>query len=122
MDRPIDGSKVIDVDRGGRITWHGPGQLVGYPIIALRERFNVVGFVRSLESAIIDSCAEFGLDAIRIKGKSGVWVDAEPARKVAAIGIRVASGVLVRPDRSVWNSRCQSDHAFCGNKKANNHL
>jgi lipoyl(octanoyl) transferase len=93
MDRPIDGSKVIDVDRGGRITWHGPGQLVGYPIIPLRERFNVVGFVRSLETAIIESCAEFGLDAIRIKGKSGVWVDAEPTRKVAAIGIRVASGV-----------------------------
>lgn len=93
MDRPIDGSKVIDVDRGGRITWHGPGQLVGYPIVPLRERYNVVGFVRALEAGLIATCAEFGLATSRIKGKSGVWVMAETPRKVAAIGIRVAKGV-----------------------------
>ncbi len=93
MDRPIDGSKVIDVDRGGRITWHGPGQLVGYPIVPLRERYNVVGFVRALESGLIATCAEFGLTTERIKGKSGVWVMAQTPRKVAAIGIRVAKGV-----------------------------
>lgn len=93
MDRPIDGSRVIDVDRGGRITWHGPGQLVGYPIVPLRERYNVVGFVRALEAGLIATCAEFGLTAGRIKGKSGVWVLDETPRKVAAIGIRVAKGV-----------------------------
>jgi lipoyl(octanoyl) transferase len=93
LDRPIDGSKVIDVDRGGRITWHGPGQLVGYPIVPLRERYNVVGFVRALEAGLIATCAEFGLTVDRIKGKSGVWVLADTPRKVAAIGIRVAKGV-----------------------------
>ena len=93
MDRPIDGSKVIDVDRGGRITWHGPGQLVGYPIVPLRERYNVVGFVRALEAGLIATCAEFGLKTDRIKGKSGVWIIEETPRKVAAIGIRVAKGV-----------------------------
>ncbi|MBM3691345.1 MAG: lipoyl(octanoyl) transferase LipB [Actinobacteria bacterium] len=92
-DRPIDGSKVIDVDRGGRITWHGPGQLVGYPIVPLKERYNVVGFVRALESGLIATCAEFGLRVDRIKGKSGVWVMGPTPRKVAAIGIRVAKGV-----------------------------
>lgn len=92
-DRPIDGSKVIDVDRGGRITWHGPGQLVGYPIVPLKERYNVVGFVRALESGLIATCAEFGLKVDRIKGKSGVWVIDTSPRKVAAIGIRVAKGV-----------------------------
>lgn len=93
LDRPMDGSKVIDVDRGGRITWHGPGQLVGYPIVPLRERYNVVGFVRALEAGLIATCAEFGLNVDRIKGKSGVWVLADTPRKVAAIGIRVAKGV-----------------------------
>ncbi|MFM1906070.1 MAG: hypothetical protein RIT32_866 [Actinomycetota bacterium] len=93
MDRPIDDSRVIDVDRGGRITWHGPGQLVGYPIVPLRERYNVVGFVRALEAGLIATCAEFGLATDRIKGKSGVWVLNETPRKVAAIGIRVAKGV-----------------------------
>lgn len=92
-DRPIDGSKVIDVDRGGRITWHGPGQLVGYPIVPLKERYNVVGFVRALEAGLIETCAEFGLETNRIKGKSGVWVLDSTPRKVAAIGIRVAKGV-----------------------------
>lgn len=93
MDRPIDGSKVIDVDRGGRITWHGPGQIVGYPIVPLKERYNVVGFVRALETGLIETCAEFGLATDRIKGKSGVWVLDSTPRKVAAIGIRVAKGV-----------------------------
>ncbi len=110
MDRPIDGSKVIDVDRGGRITWHGPGQLVGYPIVPLRERYNVVGFVRALEAGLIATCAEFGLATSRIKGKSGVWVMAETPRKVAAIGIRAAKGVSMHgfalncnPDLSWFN-------------------
>ncbi len=93
LDRPIDGSKVIDVDRGGRITWHGPGQLVGYPIVPLRERYNVVGFVRAIEAGLIATCAEFGLKTDRIKGRSGVWVLADSPRKIAAIGIRVAKGV-----------------------------
>lgn len=110
LDRPIDGSKVIDVDRGGRITWHGPGQLVGYPIVPLRERYNVVGFVRALEAGLIATCAEFGLATDRIKGKSGVWVLDQTPRKIAAIGIRVAKGVSMHgfalncnPDLSWFN-------------------
>ena len=95
-DRPIDGTPVVDVDRGGKITWHGPGQLVGYPIIKLAEPYDVVAYVRRTERLLIDVCAEFGLATARIKGRSGVWVledDRGPARKVAAIGIRVARGV-----------------------------
>lgn len=99
-DRPLDGTPVVDVDRGGQITWHGPGQLVGYPIVRLpgaegRPR-DVVAFVRRIEQVLIDACAALGLAASRIKGRSGVWVPADrrgPDRKVAAIGIRVARGV-----------------------------
>ena len=97
-DRPIDGTPVIDVDRGGKITWHGPGQLVGYPIIRLPEPVDVVAYVRRVEQMLIDVCAEFGLDTVRVEGRSGVWVpqdDRGPARKVAAIGIRVARGVTL---------------------------
>ncbi|PRC44817.1 lipoate-protein ligase B [Mycobacterium sp. ITM-2017-0098] len=92
-ERPIDGTPVIDTDRGGKITWHGPGQLVGYPIIGLAEPLDVVNFVRRLEESLITVCADLGLPTGRVEGRSGVWVaadDLRPARKIAAIGIRVA--------------------------------
>ncbi|MFG1651973.1 lipoyl(octanoyl) transferase LipB [Micromonospora sp. NPDC049275] len=97
-DRPADGTPVVDVDRGGKITWHGPGQLVGYPILRLPDPVDVVAYVRRTEELLIDVCAEFGLAAGRVEGRSGVWVpedDRGPARKVAAIGIRVARGVTL---------------------------
>ena len=95
-ERPSSDTVVIDVDRGGKITWHGPGQLVGYPIIKLAKPTELVGFVREIESGLIATCHEFGIAAIRIKGRSGVWVeDAKGARKLAAIGIRVAQGVTM---------------------------
>ena len=96
FERPLDGSNVIEVDRGGRITWHGPGQLVGYPIIKLLEPTEVVGFVREIEGALINVCAELGVNAVRIEGRSGVWiVDSQGDRKIAAIGVRVARGVTM---------------------------
>ena len=96
LERPTDGTPVIDVDRGGRITWHGPGQLVGYPIIKLAKRNEVVGFVRQLEEALIKTIAEFGLSGTQISGKTGVWLkDESGERKVAAIGVRVAKGVTM---------------------------
>jgi len=96
FERPLDGSNVIDVDRGGRITWHGPGQLVGYPIIKLLEPTEVVGFVREIESALINVCSDLGVSAMRIEGRSGVWiVDSQGDRKIAAIGVRVAKGVTM---------------------------
>ena len=96
IERPINGERVIDVDRGGKITWHGPGQLVGYPIVRLKNPHELVGFVRTLESALIETCAYFGIESIRIAGRSGVWVkDEKGERKIAAIGIRVAQGVTM---------------------------
>jgi lipoyl(octanoyl) transferase len=96
FERPLDGSKVIEVDRGGRITWHGPGQLVGYPIVKLLEPTEVVGFVREIESALINVCLDLGISASRIEGRSGVWVvDSQGDRKIAAIGVRVAKGVTM---------------------------
>jgi len=96
FERPSDGTPVIDVDRGGRITWHGPGQLVGYPIVKLLKPTELVGFVRTLESALIEVCATFGITAQRVDGRSGVWIcDEKSERKIAAIGIRVASGVTM---------------------------
>lgn len=96
QDRPVDGSEVIDVDRGGRITWHGPGQLVGYPIVALPHRLDVVAYVRALESLLLSVCGSFDVTGTRIEGRSGVWVDTEgPPAKVAAIGVRVARGVTM---------------------------
>jgi lipoyl(octanoyl) transferase len=98
FDRPMDGTPVVDVDRGGKITWHGPGQLVGYPIVRLPDPIDVVAYVRRIEQMLIDSCAEVGLTTERIQGRSGVWVPADdrgPDRKVAAIGIRVARGVTL---------------------------
>jgi len=92
-ERPVDGTLVVDTDRGGKITWHGPGQLVGYPIIGLAEPLDVVNYVRRLEESLIMVCGNLGLDTGRIEGRSGVWVPGgagRPARKVAAIGVRVA--------------------------------
>ena len=97
-ERPIDGTPVVDVDRGGKITWHGPGQLVGYPIVRLPAPYDVVGHVRRLEVGLIAACAELGLRTTQVAGRSGVWVTADdrgPDRKVAAIGIRVARGVTM---------------------------
>ena len=110
LDRPLDDTPVIDVDRGGKITWHGPGQLVGYPIIKLKNSTDVVGFVRELETALISVCAEFGIKADRYCERSGVWVrDDKSDRKIAAIGLRVAKGVTmhgfalnVNPDLSAY--------------------
>jgi lipoyl(octanoyl) transferase len=95
-DRPVDGTPVVDVDRGGKITWHGPGQLVGYPIIRLREPLDVVAYVRRLERLLIEVCRDFGLATTRVEGRSGVWVPGNahaPERKIAAIGIRVSRKV-----------------------------
>ena len=97
-DRPVDGSPVIDVDRGGRITWHGPGQLVGYPIVKLAEPIDVVRYVRQLEQAVIDVCAGYGLETVRVEDRSGVWLPASGTsreRKICAIGVRVAKGVTM---------------------------
>jgi lipoyl(octanoyl) transferase len=99
LDRPLTdpGIPVIDVDRGGKITWHGPGQLVGYPIVGLAEPLDVIAYVRALEEALIRSCADVGVAATRVEGRSGVWITQEgrPDRKVAAIGIRVSRGVTM---------------------------
>ena len=97
-ERPMDGTPVIDVDRGGKITWHGPGQLVGYPILRLPDPIDVVAYVRRMEHVLIDVCAELGVVAGQVDGRSGVWLPADdrgPDRKVAAIGIRVAQGVTL---------------------------
>ena len=97
-ERPFDGTPVIDVDRGGKITWHGPGQLVGYPIVGLPDPVDVVAHVRRLELALMEVCAGFGLATEQVEGRSGVWVPADdrgPDRKVAAIGVRVARGVTM---------------------------
>jgi lipoyl(octanoyl) transferase len=98
QDRPIDGTPVIDVDRGGKITWHGPGQLVAYPITKLPSHVYVVDYVRRLEEALIRVCRDLGLATGRVKGRSGVWLAADdrlPERKVAALGIRVSRGVTM---------------------------
>jgi lipoyl(octanoyl) transferase len=95
-ERPTDGTPVIDVDRGGKITWHGPGQLVGYPILRLPEPIDVVGYVRRLEAILIDVLAEFGIDGRRVDGRSGVWITSGGRdEKIAAIGIRVEGGVTM---------------------------
>ena len=111
-EKPKDGTPVIDVDRGGKITWHGPGQLVGYPIVKLRKPTELVGFVREIESGLIAVCHDLGLAAIAIDGRSGVWIkDSQGDRKIAAIGVRVAQGVTmhgfalnVNPDLSSFKS------------------
>ena len=111
-ERPDNGAKVLDVDRGGKITWHGPGQLVGYPIVRLANPHELVGFVREIEAGLFAVCAEFGITGVRVAGRSGVWiVDEKGERKVAAIGIRVASGTSmhgfalnVNPDLSAFDA------------------
>ena len=98
FERPFDGTPVVDVDRGGKITWHGPGQLVGYPIVRLPSPMDVVAHVRRIEGMLIEACAQLGVTAVQVKGRSGVWVPADergPDRKVAAIGIRVSEGVTM---------------------------
>jgi lipoyl(octanoyl) transferase len=112
-ERPADGTPVVDVDRGGRLTWHGPGQLVGYPIVALSEPVDVVAYVRRLETVLVGVCAELGLATTQVEGRSGVWVGADdrgPDRKIAAIGIRVSRGVTMHgfslncdPDLAVYD-------------------
>lgn len=97
-ERPDDGTPVVDVDRGGKITWHGPGQLVGYPIIGLAQPVDVVDFVRRLEQAMIEVCDQLGVHTGRIDGRSGVWLPADatrPERKIGAIGLRVQQGVTL---------------------------
>lgn len=109
-EKPMDGTPVVDVDRGGKITWHGPGQLVGYPIVRLANPHELVGFVRTIEAALIKVCEEFGIKTQCIAKRSGVWVvDDRGERKIAAIGIRVAKGVTmhgfalnVNPDMSAF--------------------
>jgi lipoyl(octanoyl) transferase len=103
-ERPADGTPVIEVDRGGKITFHGPGQLVGYPIVRLPDHVLVVDYVRRLEEALIAVCADLGVTTARVPGRSGVWLQAgsstaegtpRPERKIAAIGIRVSRGVTM---------------------------
>ena len=97
-ERPFDGTPVIDVDRGGKITFHGPGQLVGYPIVRLPDHVLVVDYVRRLEEALIGVCRELGVTTARVPGRSGVWLAEDekgPERKIAAIGIRVSHGVTM---------------------------
>ena len=108
-ERPLDGTPVIDVDRGGKITWHGPGQLVGYPILRLPDPIDVVSYVRRLETALIEVCAELGQESRQVEGRSGVWTP-DGQRKLAAIGIRVSRGVTMHgfalncdPDLSVFD-------------------
>ena len=123
-ERPLDGTPVIDVDRGGKITWHGPGQLVGYPIVRLAKPSELVGFVREIEAGLIAVCEEFGIHAQCVNARSGVWIcDETGDRKIAAIGIRVAQGVTmhgfcaqrcarfkrVRTDHSMRNPRCDGN-------------
>lgn len=93
-ERPTDGAPVVDVDRGGKITWHGPGQITGYPIVRLPDPMDVVAYVRRLEQTLIDTCAALGVATDRVAGRSGVWTP-DGARKVAAVGIRVARGVTM---------------------------
>ncbi|MFC9996004.1 lipoyl(octanoyl) transferase LipB [Nocardia sp. NPDC127526] len=123
QDMPMDGSPVIEVDRGGKITWHGPGQLVGYPIIRLAEPVDVVAYVRRLEEALITVCATLGLETGRVDGRSGVWVAADefrPERKVAAIGVRVQRGVTLHGISLNCNSTLDGFNAIvpCGIRDA----
>ncbi len=98
FERPFDGTPVVDVDRGGKITWHGPGQLVGYPIVRLPSAMAVVDHVRRIEAMLMDVCKDLGVETLRVTGRSGVWLKADdkgPERKVAAIGVRVTQGVTM---------------------------
>jgi lipoyl(octanoyl) transferase len=108
-ERPVDGTPVVDVDRGGKITWHGPGQVTGYPVLRLADPVDVVAYVRALEQVLIEVCADLGVVSGRVEGRSGVWTP-DGARKIAAIGIRVARGVTMHgfalnadPDLSAYD-------------------
>lgn len=95
-EKPHDGTPVINVDRGGKITWHGPGQIVGYPIVKLANPHELVGFVREIEAGLINVCADLGINATCVSGRSGVWIQEDKGdRKIAAIGIRVTQGVTM---------------------------
>ena len=110
-ERPFDGSPVVDVDRGGKITWHGPGQLVGYPIVRLPDPIDVIAHVRRIEAMLIEVCSAFGVATQQVSGRSGVWVAADsqgPDRKIAAIGIRVTQGVTMHG----FALNCDNDLAF----------
>ncbi|ORW51116.1 lipoate-protein ligase B [Mycobacterium parmense] len=112
-ERPVDGTPVVDTDRGGKITWHGPGQLVGYPIVGLAEPLDVVNYVRRLEEALITVCGTLGLDTVRIDGRSGVWVPAgagRPDRKIGAIGVRVSRATTLHG----FALNCECDLAAFG--------
>jgi lipoyl(octanoyl) transferase len=118
---PNDGSAFFETDRGGKITWHGPGQLIGYPIMHLPQPIDVVGYVRFLEQTIIEVIAEFGVSGIRVEGRSGVWVETEEGvQKLAAIGIRVAQKVTMHGFAlNCENSLEPYDHIIaCGIKDA----
>ena len=120
-ERPTDGTPVIDTDRGGKITWHGPGQLVGYPILRLADPVDVVGHVRRLEGILIDALAGFGIEGVRVPGRSGVWVGPSGEEdKIAAIGIRVSQGVTMHGFAlNCSNSLEPYDHIVaCGIKDA----
>ncbi len=120
-ERPQDGTPVIDVDRGGKITWHGPGQLVGYPIMKLPDPIDVVGYVRWLEQVLIDSIAEFGLYTERVEGRSGVWAPVGNTHvKIAAIGIRVAERTTMHGFALNCNNSLQAYETIiaCGIKDA----
>jgi len=113
-ERPFDGTPVVDVDRGGKITWHGPGQLVGYPIVKLADPVDVVAHVRRMEQALIGVCTAVGVATEQVEGRSGVWVRADergPDRKVAAIGVRVARGVTMHG----FALNCDPDMTAFGN-------
>ncbi|WP_280264612.1 lipoyl(octanoyl) transferase LipB [Nocardia abscessus] len=122
-DLPIDGSPVVQVDRGGKITWHGPGQLVGYPIVRLAEPVDVVNYVRRLEEALIAVCTGLGLVCGRVEGRSGVWLPATglfAERKIAAIGVRVQRGVALHGISFNCNSALDGFQAIvpCGIRDA----
>ena len=112
-ERPTDAAPVIDVDRGGRITWHGPGQLVGYPILKLPDPIDVLAYVRRVEGMLIDVCAEFDVATVRVDGRTGVWVPADargPERKIAAIGVRTSRSVTLHG----FALNCDPDMAYFG--------
>jgi len=116
-ERPFDGTPVVDVDRGGKITWHGPGQIVGYPIVHLPDPIDVVAHVRRIEDMLINVCASFGVVSDQVEGRSGVWVTTPlPARKVAAIGIRVSQAVTLHGFALNCNNSLDAFHAIvpCG--------
>jgi lipoyl(octanoyl) transferase len=116
-ERPASGTPVVDVDRGGKITWHGPGQIVGYPIVRLGDPIDVFAHVRRIEEMLMRVCGEFGVHTVQVEGRSGVWVtNPLPARKIAAIGIRVSQGVTLHGFALNCNNSLDAYHSIvpCG--------